>query len=33
LVEKKRVDELRREGVLDEDEDLYGDIDPEDDAE
>ncbi len=32
LVEKKRVEELRREGVLDEDEDLYGDIASEDDA-
>jgi len=30
-VEKKRVDELRREGVLDEDEDLYGDIDEDED--
>lgn len=26
-VERKRVEELRREGVLDEDEDLYGDLD------
>lgn len=26
-VEKKRLEELRREGVLDEDEDLYGDVD------
>ena len=32
MVEKKRVEELRREGVLDDDEDLYGDIEPEDDA-
>lgn len=32
LVEKKRVEELRREGVLDENEDLYGDFEPEDDA-
>ena len=30
LVEKKRVEELRRDGVLDENEDLYGDFDDED---
>ena len=29
-VEKKRVEELRREGVLDEDEDLYGDFEDDD---
>lgn len=32
MVEKKRVEEMRREGILDDDEDLYGDIEPRDDA-
>lgn len=31
-VEKKRLKKLREEGVLDEDEDLYGDIDDDEDA-
>ena len=30
-VEKKKTEELRAEGILDEDEDLYGDTDDDDD--